>query len=133
VHFPIRTEEPDPRFLLVTLDVETGDVVTFDSFEKRAHGNNQTKYYSEYGKQSKHTIFYERGIEIQLLASGAFPNLFDYPKFNVKDSQSNLENKRHNFWYGNLRSSTPLREVIEAHRDYWHKTRKEERDKKEGG
>ena len=52
------------------------------------------------------------------MASGAFPNLFDYPKFNVKDSQTKLENKR-------LVSSTPLREVIQAHRDYWYKTRQE--------
>ena len=59
------------------------------------------------------------------MASGAFPNLFDYPKFNVKDSETNHENKRHIFWDGNLTSSTPLREVIQAHRDYWYKTRKE--------
>ena len=116
------------RFLLVSIDVETGDVVTFDSYEKNnSDGNILTKYYSEYGdEQNKHTIFYENGIEDQhVMASGAFPNLFDYPTFNVKDSQTNLENKRHIFWDGNLTSSTPLREVIQAHRDYWYKTRKE--------
>ena len=125
VQFPIGTEMPNPRFLLVSIDVETGDVVTFDSYEKKSDGNNLTKYYSEYGdEQNKHTIFYENGIEDQhVMASGAFPNLFDYPKFNVKDSQT--ENKRHIFWDGNLRSSTPLPEVIQAHRDYWYKTRKE--------
>lgn len=31
--FPIRTIESEPRLLLVTLD--TGDVVTFDSYEER--------------------------------------------------------------------------------------------------
>jgi predicted acylesterase/phospholipase RssA len=122
VHFPIKTQTPDPRFLLVTVDVETGDAVTFDSYEKKTQENNLGKYYSEYGdEQSKHTIIYERGVEIQhALASGTFPNFFDYPKFNVKDSQTNLENERHNFWDGSLRSTTPLREVIQAHRDYWH-------------
>jgi NTE family protein len=121
-HFPIITQKPDPRFLLVTVDVQTGDAVTFDSYEKKAQGNNLTKYYSEYGdEQSKHTIFYERGVEIQhVLASGTFPDFFDYPKFKVKDSETNLEDERHNFWDGSLRSTTPLREVIQAHRDYWH-------------
>ena len=126
--FPIGTQMPNPRFLLVSIDVQTGDVVTFDSYEKNnSDGNNLTKYYSEYGdEQNKHTIFYENGIEDQhVMASGAFPNLFDYPKFNVKDSQTSLENKKHIFWDGNLRSSTPLREVIQAHRDYWYKTRNE--------
>jgi NTE family protein len=119
--FPIKTKIPDPRYLLVTIDVETGDAVTFDSYDKN------TKYYSEYGdEQSKHTILYENGVELEhVLASGAFPNLFDYPKFSVKDSQTNVENERHNFWDGNLRS-TPLREVVQAHRDYWYKTRKED-------
>jgi hypothetical protein len=32
VHFPIKTQEPSPRFLLVAVDVETGDAVTFDSY-----------------------------------------------------------------------------------------------------
>jgi hypothetical protein len=41
--------------------------------------------------------------------------------------------EEHIFWDGGFRSNTPLREVIQAHRDYWHKTRKhteeEEQDK----
>lgn len=83
VSFPLKTDMPNPRFLLVTIDVETGDAVTFDSYEMN------TKYcsYGD-GRGSKHTIFYERGIDVRhVLASGAFPDLFDYPKFNVKDSQ----------------------------------------------
>jgi NTE family protein len=120
VDFPINTKEPDPRFLLVTVNVETGDAVTIDSYEK----------HSEYGgDQTKHTIFYEKGVEIpHVLASGAFPDLFDYPKFNVKESQKDIEIK-HIFWDGNLRSTTPLQEVIQAHRDYWYKTRKKARRK----
>ena len=34
VHFPIKTREGQPRFLLVAVDVQTGDAVTFDSYEK---------------------------------------------------------------------------------------------------
>ena len=86
---------------------------------KDGNGNdNQTKYYSIYGanEQNKHIIFYDKGIGIEhILASGTFPNFFDYPKFKVDE-----EKRRHNFWDGGFRSNTPLREVIHAHRDYWH-------------
>jgi hypothetical protein len=66
-------------------------------------------------------IYYDRGIEVEhVAASGTFPNFFDYPKFKVKDFKANLEIRRHNFWDGSIRSTTPLREVIQAHRDNWH-------------
>jgi NTE family protein len=131
VHRPIMTDKSQPRLLIVAVDVQTGDAVTFDSYEKRSvmnangvilkdgNGNdNQTKYYSIYGanEQNKHVIFYDKGIGIEhILASGTFPNFFDYPKFKVDE-----EKRRHNFWDGGFRSNTPLREVIHAHRDYWH-------------
>ena len=35
-----------------------------------------------------------------------------------------IRNEQHIFWDGGFRSNTPLREVIQAHRDYWHKIRK---------
>lgn len=109
-HFPIKTEKPDPRFLLVTVDVQTGDAVTFDSY------SDQVKYHDE-----ENLISYTDGIEIEhTLASGTFPDFFDYPKFKVIDSEMSLKNDRHYFWDGSLRSTTPLREVIQSHRDYWH-------------
>ena len=37
----------------------------------------------------------------------------------------NLRNEEHIFWDDGFTSNTPLREVIQAHRDYWYKTRKE--------
>jgi NTE family protein len=148
--FPIKTQYPQPRFLLVTVDLETGDAVTFDSYEKRDYvqdfddnvlnnetGNKKTKYYSDYGSsdQNKHVIFYEKGVEIEhVLASGTFPNFFDYPKFTVQDYEmsetkmNELKMERHNFWDGGFRSNTPLREVIQAHRDYWHKKDTDEDD-----
>jgi hypothetical protein len=47
-NFPIKTDTPDPRFLLVTVDVQTGDAVTFDSYEKKeCRDNLGTRYYSE--------------------------------------------------------------------------------------
>ena len=30
-----------------------------------------------------------------------------------------MKNEEHIFWDGGFRSNTPLREVLQAHRDYW--------------
>ena len=35
-----------------------------------------------------------------------------------------VRNEEHIFFDGGFRSNTPLREVIQSHRDYWYKTRK---------
>ena len=135
VDFPIKTNETQPRFILVTVDVHTGDAVTFDSYKKNVkdvegnilkdeNGNNITRHYSEYGsnEQNKHVISYDKGIEIEhVLASGTFPAFFDYPSFKVENNDMNIKNDEHIFWDGGFRSNTPLREVIQVHRDYWHK------------
>ncbi len=110
-HFPIKTsvEEKQPRLLLVTVDVKTGDAVTFDSYSKEA------KYHDD-----RNTVSNQDGIEIEhALASGTFPDFFDYPKFNVENHEMSIKNEEHIFWDGGFRSNTPLREVIQAHRDYW--------------
>jgi NTE family protein len=138
-YFPMKIErdqqirERQPRFLLVTVDVKTGDAVTFDSYSE------ETKYHDD-----KNVIKHGRGIEVEhVLASGTFPNFFDYPKFRVEhsskkndnDSNQQLRNEEHTFWDGGYQSNTPLREVIQAHRDYWHKIREhnnnDDEDKKE--
>ncbi len=107
--FPIKTsvEEKEPRLLLVTVDVKTGDAVTFDSY------SGQTIYHD-----NKNIIFNQKGIEIEhALATGAFPDFFNYPKFKVE--MEGIKNEEHIFWDGGFRSNTPLREVLQAHRDYW--------------
>lgn len=116
-NFPIDTSPDDdfqfpkkPRLLLVTVDVKTGDAVTFDSYNKEA----------KYHDYDKRTISSEDGINIEhALASGTFPAFFDYPKFKVKNPEIGMKNEEHIFWDGGYRSNTPLREVIQAHRDYW--------------
>jgi hypothetical protein len=47
--FPIKTKEGEPRFLLVTVDVQTGDAVTFDSYyeEAKYHDDRNTIYHRE--------------------------------------------------------------------------------------
>ena len=120
--FPIKTKEGEPRFLLVTVDVQTGDAVTFDSYSKEA------KYHND-----RNTIYNQNGIEIEHgLATGTFPDFFDYPKFKVNNVEMGIKNEEeHIFWDGGFRSNTPLREVIQAHRDYWHKTRKHTKEEEQ--
>lgn len=123
--FPIKTspiERKEPRLLLVTVDVKTGDAVTFDSYSP------QTVYHD-----NKNTISNPNGIEIDhALATGTFPDFFDYPKFKVQMDGKNNEEEQHIFWDGGFRSNTPLREVLQAHRDYWlRKAKKREGDAKQ--
>ena len=120
--FPIKTKEGKPRFLLVTVDAQTGDAVTFDSYSKEA------KY-----QDDRNTTYNQNGIEIEhALATGTFPDFFDYPKFKVNNAEMGINNEEeHIFWDGGFRSNTPLREVIQAHRDYWHKTRKHTKEEEQ--
>ena len=102
-----------------------------ESLNMRMEIITRQDYYSEYGvnEQSKHVLFYDKGVGIEhVLASGTFPNFFDYPKFKVENPETNIRNEEHIFWDGGFRSNTPLREVIHAHRDYWHKDDNEEED-----
>jgi len=116
VDFPIKGNEGHPRLLLVTVDVHTSDAVTFDSYI------DDVKYHDD-----KSRIHNENGIEAQhVLSTGTFPEFFDYPKFKVNNREMGEKDEEHNFWDGGFRSNTPLREVIQAHRDYWHKKRKQQ-------
>jgi NTE family protein len=115
----IKTSPKEPRLLLVTVDVITGDSVTFDSYSEKAR----------YHGDEKRTISSPEGIKIEhALASGTFPNFFDYPKFKVMEDKKSEERI---FWDGGYRSNTPLREVIQAHRDYWLRRAKDEHQDQE--
>jgi co-chaperonin GroES (HSP10) len=59
-------ERKEPRLLLVTVDVKTGDAVTFDSYSE------QTIYHD-----NKNVISNQNGIEIDhALATGTFLDFF---------------------------------------------------------
>jgi NTE family protein len=141
--FPIKTQEGEPRFLLVSIDVQSGDTVTFDSYGKivkdknnevkrnQENGIPMTECKSEYGQYDiysndyEHRISYPKDIPIEhVLASSAFDLLFDYPMFEDDNSKGVSKNKRV-FWDGGYLSNTPLREVIQAHREYWLESRGE--------
>ncbi|MFY9873960.1 MAG: hypothetical protein WAK17_30005 [Candidatus Nitrosopolaris sp.] len=88
-HFPIKTKEGQPRFFVVTVDVKTGDAVTFDSYSQQAKYHDDTM--STYNRD---------GIEIEhALASGTFPDFFDYPEFSV-DTSEGIKNEQRIFWDG---------------------------------
>jgi NTE family protein len=129
--FPIATsfESNQPRLLITALDVAEGITVTFDSYKKE-DGTMKTTYFPgrKYGytKKGVHTnnnnnknnyeadsdpivIKYENGIELEhVMASGTLPDFYD-PKI--------ISERK--FWDGGLLSNTPLRELLESHREYW--------------
>ena len=132
----IATREGEPRLLTVAVDVVEGATVTFDSYlyegnkclicEKdigkdklvehvnRKHGASIRNFvrWSVYGdKENRHAIFYEDGIDVKhVIASTSIPIFYDYEEIDG-----------HKFWDAGILSNTPLRELIQAHRDYWHK------------
>jgi NTE family protein len=153
--FPIATsyEKNEPRLILVAVDVQDGNPVVFDSYEK-ADGNRKTEY-GRYGQEFahngnegfEHVIRYNNGIEVEfVLASGSVPVNFDYTKLMVENYGNKNKNKIKSenedkkkspsrktinkevryFWDGGIVANTPLREVVVAHRRYWYYVRKSE-------
>jgi NTE family protein len=110
VKFPLTTsfENGEPRFLAVSVDVQHGKAVTFDSYSR---SSTFQAYDPQAGDYKEHTVSYEDGIMPEhVIASASFPVYFNYE---VVDGR--------NFWDGGILSNTPLREVLQAHRDYWYK------------
>jgi NTE family protein len=156
VKFPIATtsdagEEKGPRLLTIAVDILDGNTVTFDSYNYRGkkclicwqefdsndmlidhvddshRGNIRHNYkklrWSVYGEggNSRRAIFYNDGIELtHVMASGAFPTYFDYENIGGRG-----------FWDGGILSNTPLRELIQTHRDYWYKDKGEQQQEQE--
>ncbi|MGB7961196.1 MAG: patatin-like phospholipase family protein, partial [Nitrososphaeraceae archaeon] len=95
----------------------------------------------------EHVIRYDDGIIADfVLASCSVPVNYDYTRLNVENfvlvgggqgdnadtgdnnrpsSSSNGNSSLRSFWDGGLLANTPLRQTVLAHRDYWHKVRKE--------
>ena len=99
--FSLKTQPPEPRLLIVTVDVQEGTTVTFDSY------SSKTEY------DHKHVIEYPNGITIDhVLASASVPVYYNFTKIEAKDSTRN-------FWDGIILSNTPLRELIGQHNTFW--------------
>ena len=97
----------------------------------------------------EHVIRYDDGIKSDfVLASCSVPINYDYTRLNVEtrvltgggqsdnentggnnrpsSSSSNSNTSLRSFWDGGLLVNTPLRQTVLAHREYWHRVRKEE-------
>jgi NTE family protein len=137
--FPIATSSDlnQPRLLLVSVDVLEGAAVTFDSYP-RVDGSRRSEYSNYYlsnerngtnnkkDGRSKYTINYDHGIvSDHAIASGSVPINYDYAKIEANkltiDNQGNesIGKVQRYFWDGGIASNTPLRELIQAHKDYW--------------
>ena len=144
--FPIATtfDKNQPRLLLVSVDVQQGAVVTFDSYPK---DQQRIKRESGYGKLDsqkndnskqhyKYIISYDNGIiSDYAMASGSVPINYAYTKIddvkiNSLDKQGNIKFERapRYFWDGGILSNTPLRELIQSHKDYWFRVVGNEED-----
>jgi len=133
--FPILTDfkNKQPRLLVCSVDVAEGVTVTFDSYPK-ADGSRKSEY-GNYNIESgyENVIEYSDGLTMDhIMASGTLPEFYNYAEVSIHTtnkektqdsaSLSNI-NKRYNniryFWDGGLLSSTPLRELLHAHQEYW--------------
>ena len=112
VEFPILTsfENDQPRFLFTTIDVQSGKVATFDSYDTEVHFWDESK---------EIVIEYPQGIQRKhLMTSAALPQNYEHLEL---DDKNNPENRV--FWDGSFLSNTPLRELVQQHRDYWKNKR----------
>ncbi|MGC2429320.1 MAG: patatin-like phospholipase family protein [Nitrososphaeraceae archaeon] len=135
--FPIATsfDKNQPRLLLVSVDVLQGAVVTFDSYPKDEQGIKRQSGFGNLDSQKnnnrkqhyKYIISYDNGIiSDYAIASGSVPINYAYTKIddvkiNNLDKQGNIkfEKAPRYFWDGGILSNTPLRELIQSHKDYW--------------
>jgi NTE family protein len=120
IKFPIKTAytENEPRFLLVSVDVQSGNTVSFDSYNDKTEYDDydEWKDYHNKPKAEYHHIFeYPTGIEWdQLSTTFSMPDLYRHATLNDKQS-----GKKRTFWDGGVLSNTPLRELIDKHKEYW--------------
>ncbi|MGB8023414.1 MAG: patatin-like phospholipase family protein [Nitrososphaeraceae archaeon] len=134
---PIKTsfEKGEPRLLLVSVDVmDVTNAAAFDSYLcETIYENGKPSD----GEESRHIIKYPEGVNIEHVTASMSPHLkYKYPKFkevtrnkennnnNVSDEENDDDQGKTNryryFWDGAYLSNTPLRELIHAHRYYWH-------------
>jgi NTE family protein len=135
--FPILTDRKNmqPRLLVFNVDVAEDTTVTFDSYPKAdgCRKSEYAKYENEGGCEN--VINYNDGIGIDhIMASSTLPEFYKYTEVPINptveqknqnsttiDEKSN-KNKNNNiryFWDGGLLCNTPLRELLNAHQEYW--------------
>jgi len=132
---PISTDEENklPRLLLVSVDLQNSATATFDSYKRVKDADGKPIHRTVYGEDKiKYTIDYPDGVGMEhLMASMSSHLKYRYPELNARigddnNSSSNNINGQYEtrrFWDGIYLSNTPLRELLQAHRDYWFRIR----------
>ena len=103
--------------------------MTFDSYQKfkspivkdkevrkdTNEADEDGQWFSEYGDENNKHIVFHNGIDLdQLLASCLFP--FALGHTTMKDE---ISKTLRTYWDGAFLSNTPLRELIQHHKDFW--------------
>jgi predicted acylesterase/phospholipase RssA len=129
--FDDKSSSPQPRLLLVSVDVAEGAAVTFDSYEKEdgSRKSEYGKYIVRNGKEvaHKHIIRYNDGITSDhVIASASVPINYSYTTLEVESYNENTANYAKNirhFWDGGIMSNTPMTQLVTLHRLYWLKVK----------
>ena len=141
IKFPIATsfDKKEPRLIVISVDVEEGETVTFDSYSKDKETGARKSEYGDYkpginGKKGTYEriIKYDKGIMAEHIMASAsvpehydytlVPKEYDYTKTEIEKSLNIQKSDPKNysrFWDGGVLSNTPLRELIQSHQDYW--------------
>ena len=119
----------EPRLLFVAVDVQSGDTISFDSYDTQTEYNE----YDENPEQKKedkdksddqhhHLIGYQNGIEWEELSTTfSLPDLYRYTTLQDESPKNKEGKKMRTYWDGGVSSNTPLRELISQHKKYWDK------------
>jgi NTE family protein len=125
---PIKTMDPEPRLLLIAVDIQDATTITFDSYPKR--DGQMVSVYGDDDNTIKHAVRYDNGIGIEhLLTTMSSHVRLNFPTLNaitgeVDDKQiPQGELILRPYMDGFYLSNTPLREVLQLHRDYWYKVK----------
>lgn len=120
--FPIKTDpNKDPRLLTTAIDVKNGGGVIFDSYSTESR-YPVVSYSPEKDRENKIDEKSDQEIKIKypegltknhIMASAAIPANTDYEL--IKDTNS----IPHRYWDGAFASNTPLRGLIQSHRDWY--------------
>lgn len=119
--FPIKTDpERDPRLLTTAIDVKTGDGVIFDSYSSEScypvatyHPNKTNSEVKNISNQEIKIKYPDGLMKSHIMASAAIPANTD---FAVIDD---INSKPHMYWDGAFASNTPMRGLIQSHRDWY--------------
>jgi predicted acylesterase/phospholipase RssA len=130
--------------LTVSVDVEEGETVVFDSYPKK-DGSRNTEYgYDQQSNKHNQKIRYDEGLMVEhIVASASVPIHYDYtyvpvnyeygdgdgkkregtlgvdPEKQNQYLEDNNSRSHRRFWDGGILSNTPLRDLIQSHQDYW--------------